>query len=95
MGVSLLAGVAADFVGETLLSFERSPISAIMMATILGMLIANTVSLPDSVIGGLRFFASTILRIGIMLPGIRLSLFGAGQFTLVALRALRYSACGH
>jgi uncharacterized integral membrane protein (TIGR00698 family) len=41
--------------------------------------------LPGSVIGGLRFCASTILRIGIMLLGIRLSLLGAGRFTVVAL----------
>ena len=85
VAVSMLAGIAAEFVGESLLGFERSPISAIMMAIILGMLIANTVALPASMVGGLRFCASTILRIGIMLLGIRLSLFGAGKFTLVAL----------
>ena len=85
VAVSLAAGSAAEFVGETLLGFERTPISAIMMAIIIGMLIANTVSLPVPVLGGLRFCASTVLRVGIMLLGIRLSLFGAGMFTLVAL----------
>lgn len=85
MAVSLVAGVAAEFAGESLLGFERSPISAIMMAIVIGMVVANTVRLPDSVVGGLRFCASTVLRVGIMLLGIRLSLFGAGKFTLVAL----------
>jgi uncharacterized integral membrane protein (TIGR00698 family) len=83
--VSFAAGYAADWTGVAVLGFAKSPISAIMMAIILGMLIANTVKLPESVQPGLRFCASSILRIGIMLLGIRLSLTGAGQFTLVAL----------
>ncbi|HNP66034.1 MAG TPA: putative sulfate exporter family transporter [Woeseiaceae bacterium] len=56
-----------------------------MMAIVIGMLIANVVRLPESLQPGLRFCASTILRIGIMFLGIRLSLTGAGQFTLIAL----------
>ena len=83
--VSFAAGYAADWAGVTLLGFAKSPISAIMMAIVLGMLIANAMKLPDSVQPGLKFCASSILRIGIMLLGIRLSLTGAGQFTLVAL----------
>ena len=83
--VSIAAGYAADWVGESLLGFDKSPISAIMMAIILGMIIANSVALPQQIQGGLKFCTSTILRIGIMLLGIRLSLLGAGQFTLIAL----------
>lgn len=85
IAVSLSAEVAATFVGESVLGFDRSPVSGIMMAIIIGMLIANTIALPPAVVAGLRFCASTVLRIGIMLLGIRLSLFGAGKFTLVAL----------
>jgi uncharacterized integral membrane protein (TIGR00698 family) len=85
VAVSISAGIAATWIGESLLGFDKSPISDIMMAIVIGMLIANTVRLPGSVIGGLRFCASTILRIGIMLLGIRLSLLGAGRFTVVAL----------
>jgi len=55
------------------------------MAIIIGMVIANSIALPESVVGGLQFCASAVLRVGIMLLGIRLSLFGAGKFTLVAL----------
>ncbi len=83
--VSLVAGVAAKSIGESVLGFAKSPISAIMMAIIIGMIVANTIKLPASFSDGLRFCASTILRIGIMLLGIRLSLLGAGRFTLVAL----------
>jgi len=83
--VSLVAGVAAQLIGESVLGFAKSPISAIMMAIVIGMILANTIALPDTVQNGLRFCASTILRIGIMLLGIRLSLMGAGRFTVVAL----------
>lgn len=83
--VSIAAGYAADWIGESVLGFSRSPISDIMMAIILGMIIANTIRLPSGITPGLKFCASTILRIGIMLLGIRLSLLGAGRFTLVAL----------
>ncbi len=56
-----------------------------MMAIVIGMVLANTIAIPDTIQNGLRFCASTILRTGIMLLGIRLSLMGAGRFTLVAL----------
>jgi len=83
--VSAAAGYVADWFGEAILGFAKSPVSAIMMAIVLGMLVANTIKLPDSIQPGLKFCTSAILKVGIMLLGIRLSLTGAGQFTLVAL----------
>ncbi len=85
VAVAWAAGIAAVFLGESLLGFERSPISDIMMAIIIGIVVANVLRLPEGVRGGLKFCASTVLRLGIMLLGIRLSLLGAGRFTLVAL----------
>ncbi len=85
VGVSVLAGYVATWVGVGLLGFEKSPISAIMMAIVLGMVIANSIALPASIQPGLKFCTSGILQVGIMLLGIRLSLLSAGQFTLVAL----------
>lgn len=83
--IAILAGFAASWLGTSLLGFEKSPISAIMMAIILGMLVANTIKVPASLQDGLKFCTTFILRVGIMLLGIRLSLLSAGQFTLVAL----------
>lgn len=85
VAVSVAAGFSATWIGESVLGFSSSPVSDIMMAIVIGMIIANIVSFPERVRDGLRFCASTILRIGIMLLGIRLSLLGAGRFTLVAL----------
>ena len=83
--VSIIARYSAQWIGEDVLGFNRSPISDIMMAIVIGMIIANTIPLKKTIQSGLKFCASTILRVGIMFLGIRLSLFGAGQFTLVAL----------
>jgi uncharacterized integral membrane protein (TIGR00698 family) len=85
VAVSYAAGHVAVWFGESVLGFAKSPVSDIMMAIILGMIVANTIKLPQGLGGGLRFCSSTILRVGIMLLGIRLSLLGAGRFTLVAL----------
>lgn len=85
LGVAIIAGHAADWIGVSLLGFETSPISAIMMAIVIGMIAANTVHVPARWQPGLAFCTSAILRVGIMLLGIRLSLLSAGQFTLVAL----------
>jgi uncharacterized integral membrane protein (TIGR00698 family) len=83
--VAISSGYAADWIGVSLLQFRTSPISAIMMAIVIGIVIANTLRLPATWRPGLDFCTSTILRFGIMLLGIRLSLLSAGQFTLVAL----------
>ena len=83
--VSVAAGYVASWFGTSVLGFEKSPVSDIMMAIIIGMLVANLLRLPEGMQPGLKFCSSTILRIGIMMLGIRLSLLGAGQFTLVAL----------
>lgn len=85
LGVAVIAGYAAEWIGVSLLGFSSSPISAIMMAIVIGIIVANTTRLPARWQPGLGFCTSTILRVGIMLLGIRLSLLSAGQFTLVAL----------
>jgi uncharacterized integral membrane protein (TIGR00698 family) len=81
-----IAGVrASHWVGTTLLGFEHSPISAIMIALVLGLLIRNVVGLPAVYESGLRVCLRHILRFGIMLLGLRLSLPAVAQIGLVAL----------
>lgn len=63
------------FIGSTLLGFERSPISPVMIAIILGIAIRSLVTIPRSLSPGLKFSVKKILRLGIILLGIRLSLF--------------------
>ena len=85
VGVAVLAGYLADWIGESVFGLTRSPVSAIMLAIILGMVLSNSMNLAPIAADGLKFCSTTLLRIGIMLLGIRLSLLSAGKFTLVAL----------
>ena len=75
----------SKLIGIDLMGLPKSPISAIMMAILLGILIRNTIRLPDSLQPGIRFGLVRVLRIGIVLLGIRLSLSQAGAIGLQAL----------
>jgi uncharacterized integral membrane protein (TIGR00698 family) len=75
---ALLAWVSirlSQFVGVSVMGFEKSPVSAVMMAILLGLLIGNTVALPKILTPGLAFAVKKVLRLGIILLGIRLSIF--------------------
>lgn len=78
-GLALAAAVAwgavqlAEVIGTRLLGFERSPVSSVMVALLLGMLIGNLLPLPGWLSPGLRYSSRTVLRLGIILLGIRLS----------------------
>jgi len=78
----LIAGLLAwlsvwlsNYIGVTLMGFEKTPISAVMMAILLGLIIGNTIPLPTSLKPGLMFAVKKVLRLGIILLGIRLSVF--------------------
>lgn len=75
----------SGFIGETLLGFEKSPVSGIMMAIIIGMLVGNLLPIPGFVKPGITFSMKTILRLGIILLGIRLSLGEIARFGAIAL----------
>lgn len=76
----MLAGFwLADLIGQQILASQgltgSSPISGVPVAIVLGLLLRNTLPLPASLSPGLKFATTTILRAGIVLVGIRLSLF--------------------
>ena len=48
----------SDFIGVTLMGLPKSPISAIMMAILLGIIVRNTITLPVSFQPGLILFPS-------------------------------------
>lgn len=80
-GLALAALVAwasdwlSGFLGHTVLGFARSPISAVTVAILLGLLVSNVVALPRWLAPGLTFSVKKVLRLGIILLGLRLSLF--------------------
>lgn len=80
MGIGLTVLIAyvgiwsSEWIGTGLLGFDKSPISGIMMAILLGLVVGNSVLLPPTVKRGVTFSVKIILRLGIILLGIRLGL---------------------
>jgi uncharacterized integral membrane protein (TIGR00698 family) len=76
--VVMLAGFAlADGLGRLLLAAfglqGASPISGVAVAIVLGLLIRNLLPVPATLAVGLKFCTTTVLRLGIVLVGIKLS----------------------
>src|SRR5262245_4208234 len=82
VAVMLAAAEVARVLGAGILRLQgldpagrSSPISGISMAIVLGLLVANTIGVRGRLRPGLAFAAKTALRLGIILVGIRLSIF--------------------
>ncbi len=75
----------AQWLGSSVLGLSKSPVSAVTLAILAGLLIGNLVNLPSTMAAGLTFAVATVLRIGIGLLGLRLSLFEAGAIGLKGL----------
>jgi len=76
--VSLIAWFSiwlSEYIGVKLLGFDRTPVSPVMLAILLGLIISALVPMPKSLKPGLSFAVKKILRLGIILLGIRLSIF--------------------
>ena len=84
-GLSFLADDLATIIGIDLMGLPRSPISPVMMAIVLGVLVRNTIGLSPAFEPGVRFCLVRVLRLGIVLLGIRLSL---GQVGVIGIRSL-------
>lgn len=67
----------ADVLGEAMLAARglsgASPISGVPVAIVLGLALRNLLPLPASLAPGLKFCTTTLLRLGIVLVGIKLS----------------------
>ncbi len=68
-----LIGTALEATG-LLLEGGKSPVSGIFVAILLGIIIRNTVGLPELFVSGVGFAVKYALRLGIILLGLRLSL---------------------
>ena len=85
LGLALVGRFAAEWAGTSLLGFAKSPVSPILVAILLGLLIRNTIGIPAVYDAGLQLCIKRILRIGVALLGIRLSLGAVGSIGLLAL----------
>jgi len=86
--LALLLALAGEYLSGVIapaLGLQKGAISGIMMAILLGILVNNLFRLPDVLRPGIRFSVVRILRLGIVLLGIRLSIVEAGAIGLKAL----------
>lgn len=84
LALALLGKFLADGLAP-LLGMQKGAISGIMMAILLGILVSNLLKLPAALEPGIAFSLKRVLRIGIVLLGIRLSLVEAGAIGLKSL----------
>lgn len=75
----------SDFIGVILMGFEKSPISPVMICLILGLILNNIFKLPEMFFPGFKFSVKKLLRLGIILLGIRLSIFSVFELGLIGI----------
>lgn len=88
IGVMWAAKLISDYLGIFLknrLNISHSPLSTFLLAIILGMVIRNIFRLPAVFEAGINFCINKLLRFGIILLGIRLSIMAVAKIGLVSL----------
>ncbi|HWZ61634.1 MAG TPA: putative sulfate exporter family transporter [Steroidobacteraceae bacterium] len=85
IGLALIARSIADALAHGAAGLPRFPLSPVMCAVVLGMLWRNTLGVPAWATNGLKWAMHQLLRTGIALVGLRLTLSGAGTIAITAL----------
>ncbi len=75
----LMINVAGKF-----LSWEQGRPSPVLVVAVLGLIVRNIIPLPQSTRPGLKYGITRLLRFGIILMGIRLSVFTVMEISLLA-----------
>lgn len=69
-GVVIVSVLVADYVNSNLP--YKGLLSYIMTAIVIGLVIGNTITIPDTFAPGVSFCLTKLLRLGIIMMGIRL-----------------------
>ena len=72
VGLAVLSIWVSEIIGESVLGYAKSPVSPVMVAILVGLVVGNALRLPHWVQPGLAFAVKKLLRLGIILLGIRL-----------------------
>jgi len=86
--LALIIMLAAIFLTKylgNLLPYQKNPLSPVLLAIILGLIIRNTVVLHETFDAGIKFGLKKLLRFGIILMGIRLSIFAVLKIGVFAV----------
>ncbi|HUO09612.1 MAG TPA: putative sulfate exporter family transporter [Phycisphaerae bacterium] len=81
------AGYALSELLGRLLKYDagKSPVSPVTVAVLLGILLRNTVGVPKAYEAGLRFCIKSVLRLGIVILGLTLSVKAIGSEVVAGL----------
>jgi len=85
VALALIARAVADALAHGAIGLPKLPLSPVMCAVVLGMLWRNTLGVPGWATNGLKWAMHQLLRTGIALVGLRLTLSGASAIALTAL----------
>jgi uncharacterized integral membrane protein (TIGR00698 family) len=85
VGLALLANFVADAVSDGVAGLPKIPSSPVLCAVLLGMLWRNTIGVPAACTEGLNLAMHGLLRTGIALVGLKLTLTGATAIAVTAL----------
>jgi uncharacterized integral membrane protein (TIGR00698 family) len=85
LALAIVGRAGSRMIGLEWFGVDRSPISPILLAILVGLAIRNTVGLPSVYEAGVHLCLKRILRVGVALLGIRLSLTAMGTIGLSAL----------
>jgi uncharacterized integral membrane protein (TIGR00698 family) len=85
IALALLARAIADALAHGAGGLPKFPLSPVMCAVVLGMLWRNTLGVPAWASQGLKWAMHQLLRTGIALVGLRLTLLGASSIAVTAL----------
>jgi uncharacterized integral membrane protein (TIGR00698 family) len=83
--LAVLGSGLAEWIGSALFGLARSPVSPILLAILGGLMIRNALGLPAVYEAGLQLCLKRLLRVGVALLGVRLSLGAVGTIGLAAL----------
>lgn len=83
--LAFLARALSEAVAEGLGNLPKFPVSPVLCAVLIGMLWRNVLGMPGWAEEGLKVSMTTVLRIGIALVGLKLTLSGAGAIAATAL----------
>lgn len=83
--LAVLGIYGSDLLGQRLFDTTNNPLSAVMVAIVLGLIVRNLFGLSSVFQLGVTFSLSWVLRAGIVLLGLKLGLSELGQVGLQAL----------
>ena len=89
--VAIIGTFLSSFIGKTILGFDKSPLSPVLLAIVVGIVISNTFSISNKYKDGIDFIIGYILKLGIILLGIGISFFELVNIGLIAYIALHMS----